>query len=323
MSLPGANSSDSTSVREGGAEPLELSPGVRAADGFELIGISCLRQIAANEPRLRRNEDEALHRLRVGLRRLRAALSLFKKLLRDPQSAAIQGELRWMTQKLGPARDYQVFLDDVRALRADAARGDAGLEQLETLLSELHARALARARRHIDDERYRHGIEHVTRWLVSGDWATNSDRRQRRRRRQSLRRLARKVLKRRAKKLIAKLGRVERLNARRRHRLRIAVKKLRYGVEFFAGLFPDAVRERKRFNKHLKALQDALGRLNDISVHQRLAPELLHHAKRRRTEPAMSALSILASREAAELSLLTRAAAHRRERLANDAPFWA
>jgi len=61
-------------------------------------------------------------------------------------------------------------------------------------------------------------------------------------------------------------------DATARHRLRVAYKRLRYAIEFFASLFPG---ERLR-NYHLSAsgLQEMLGRLNDLAV----ASELIHEA---------------------------------------------
>lgn len=61
-------------------------------------------------------------------------------------------------------------------------------------------------------------------------------------------------------------------DATARHRLRVAYKRLRYALEFFASLFPG---ERLR-NYHLSAsgLQEMLGRLNDLAV----ASELIHEA---------------------------------------------
>lgn len=323
--MPGARSSDSTSVLNGRAKALELSPGVRTADGFEQIGRSCLRQVAENEPALRRNDADAVHRTRVGLRRLRAAISLFKKLVDDPQTTEVKDELRWMSNQLGPARDYEVFLRDVRALRGNDAVEDAQLRKLESLLDELRERALARVRNNIDSERYRSGLERAAHWLRAGDWATSGRERQRRRRQRRLRRVARRVLSRRADKLIERLGRLDRLDARQRHRLRIAVKKLRYGVEFFAGLFPSSGRKRKRFTKDLKGLQESLGRLNDISVHRMLAPQLLEAAAEQgsTSEPAAFALGVVACQEAAQIDTLTRSAMADGARLAEHARFWA
>lgn len=58
------------------------------------------------------------------------------------------------------------------------------------------------------------------------------------------------------------------LDEEARHRLRLRIKKLRYGVEFFASLFPGlSSRERRRtISSILERLQDVLGELNDIGV---------------------------------------------------------
>ena len=58
------------------------------------------------------------------------------------------------------------------------------------------------------------------------------------------------------------------LDGETRHKLRIRIKKLRYGVEFFATLFPGAParKNRKGMSDLLERLQDVLGKLNDIEV---------------------------------------------------------
>jgi CHAD domain-containing protein len=58
------------------------------------------------------------------------------------------------------------------------------------------------------------------------------------------------------------------LSAPELHELRIAVKKLRYSIDFFAGLFTaDAVRT---LRSRLSRLQDILGTINDASTMQSL-----------------------------------------------------
>jgi triphosphatase len=61
------------------------------------------------------------------------------------------------------------------------------------------------------------------------------------------------------------------LDARGRHELRIQTKKLRYAAEFFASLFAGKreMKSRKQFLPVLDRLQDALGDLNDIAVHEK------------------------------------------------------
>ncbi|HEX4341260.1 MAG TPA: CHAD domain-containing protein [Polyangiaceae bacterium] len=78
-----------------------------------------------------------------------------------------------------------------------------------------------------------------------------------------------------------KLRKLRSLDAARRHKLRIAIKKLHYAADFFQASFPGARPERKAFERTLKKLQDTLGRLNDIVVHERFASTIKEGAPTR------------------------------------------
>ena len=56
------------------------------------------------------------------------------------------------------------------------------------------------------------------------------------------------------------------------HRLRIALKRLRYGLEFFAPLLPR--RRLRRYLDGLTAIQDLLGKFNDQAIAVGLIDEL-------------------------------------------------
>jgi triphosphatase len=87
------------------AAPIDLPAAASTRDAFKIIGLACLKQVIDNEPALISGDLEGVHQMRVGLRRLRASMSLFSVILRDPQTAAIKGELKWLAGELGPARD--------------------------------------------------------------------------------------------------------------------------------------------------------------------------------------------------------------------------
>ena len=73
---------------------------------------------------------------------------------------------------------------------------------------------------------------------------------------------------------IRKLGQnLGRLDAEHRHKLRKALKNLRYQAEFFAPLF--GRRDAHRFIERLKTLQDVFGYINDV----RMAPGLVDAPK--------------------------------------------
>lgn len=56
------------------------------------------------------------------------------------------------------------------------------------------------------------------------------------------------------------------------HELRLVVKKLRYAMDFFEGLYPR--KEVKAYRKNLTSLQDRLGYLNDVATADTLLLEL-------------------------------------------------
>jgi inorganic triphosphatase YgiF len=58
-------------------QKIELQSGLSTGDAFRIIGRSVLRHISAQEPAVRASAAEGVHQMRVGLRRLRAAVSLF------------------------------------------------------------------------------------------------------------------------------------------------------------------------------------------------------------------------------------------------------
>ena len=77
-----------------------------AARSFQVIGFSCLQHLLANEPVLRETRDpEAVHQMRVAVRRLRAAISIFKAMAADERGDAVRRDLRWLATQLGEARD--------------------------------------------------------------------------------------------------------------------------------------------------------------------------------------------------------------------------
>jgi CHAD domain-containing protein len=66
-----------------------------------------------------------------------------------------------------------------------------------------------------------------------------------------------------------------RLPTEARHRARIALKRLRYAVEFFRPLHP--ARGQGRFHRRLAGLLDRLGHLNDVATAERLVADLDGH----------------------------------------------
>ncbi|MBO0754809.1 MAG: CHAD domain-containing protein, partial [Bradyrhizobiaceae bacterium] len=125
----------------------------------------------------------------------------------------------------------------------------------------------------VGSRRFRTLLLDVAGWIETGAWLTMPTKTMRKLRNGRVRRFAAEEISRRHKKIL-KLGRhLDRLSPVRRHKLRIAGKKLRYSTEFFADLFPGKSEAKRLHNMidSLKVLQDALGALNDIEGRKALA----------------------------------------------------
>jgi triphosphatase len=316
--------------RGGGPEPagaagIVLDPKITAGDAFTTIALSCVHHFAGNRNAVLAGIPEAVHQMRVGLRRLRAAISFFKDLLQDRESARIKHNLKWLLGELGPARDLDVLIDEsVVPLQRDRTDGHA-LETLETEMKHRRDDSMARAKQAVASDRYRRIVLETALWATGGDWTISGTPQPADQRDGSAADFAAAEFARRERKIEKKLKRLTELDPRQRHKLRIAAKKLRYADEFFASLYDGhGTRHRlKRHRKSLKALQSALGKLTDMRAHDAMAGEFLrrHHRTRKKPEKAF-AFGLISGEDHAHSAALMRAAAKAGKHLAATKPFW-
>jgi len=297
------------------AQPIALNRKATSSEALLIIAASCSRQIALNQAGVCGGSGEAVHQMRVGLRRLRAAFSIFKSVLRQGEFEGLKRELVWLTEQLAAARDYDVLIASKRSFEGLTGATLGAQAELTRELIYRQQEAFAAAGRAAASVRFERLVISLAVGLISRADEEGAGSR-------PVRDLARRVLEQRTRRVLRRLARFARLGVRERHELRIVVKKLRYGTEFFATLFPK--RSSKRFSRELEALQEALGRLNDISVHQRLAADLLDDS----TDQACAARRIafamgeLTGNEQAELRSLLAAVPKLRARLAKAPRFW-
>jgi CHAD domain-containing protein len=123
-------------------------------DAFKMIGLACLKQVVDNVPALIKSDPEGVHQMRVGLRRLRGAMSLFAGLLSDPQTAGIKAELKWLTGELGPAREFEVLVNRVVApIKRQRTNRDGVRSFIDELVRKREA-AVARAQDAVQSKRF-------------------------------------------------------------------------------------------------------------------------------------------------------------------------
>lgn len=296
-----------------------------AGEAFRTIGLSCLEQVTANERAIRHGDPEGVHQMRVGLRRLRAALSMFKEMLRGTETEALKRELKWLTEQLRPARDLDVLIAErVHPLRgAEPVGVDAGV--LERDLAARRKAGIEKAKAAVDSDRYRAIGLHVALWLADGGWAHSHAATVKNCRDMPVDEFAGAILAKRSKKVSKKARKVEALNPQARHKLRIAVKKLRYACEFFAGIFTGATRDarRQRMCKVLKSLQGSLGTLNDIEVHKQYATAIARSGKHGAVEPRKAlAMGFITGREEKQVASCLAGVEKSAARLADLPAYW-
>ena len=223
-------------------------PNLSPPAAFRAVAEAALAQIETNARGVLVSDDpEFLHQLRVGLRRLRAALRAFRGLLPPKTTRKLKRVLRKLSPKLGAARDW-----DVLVARLEADGGSAGLLRKARAR---RARARRAARRAMVSKRFA-GIGPAVRGLAAAESG------------ESLAHFGAAALDRAHRKLMAQADGADWADASVRHAVRIRVKRLRYSCEFFASAFPS--RLATPYVAALKDLQEILGALNDIAVGRRL-----------------------------------------------------
>lgn len=242
-----------------------LDDGMTVGQGMAAVFGSCFAQWLANEPAARDGRTiEGLHQLRVGLRRLRSALSLFAPVLAPEARRHWDEELRSVLGELNLARDLDVMATGTLPKVQAANEGDDALAAFATALSTRRETARARAGDFLASQRYADITLAFAGWLAREGWREGADAELRDRQDEPLVELAADLLVKRHK-VVRKRGRgMAELDPPSRHKVRIALKKLRYGVEFFTSLFP--AKRAERFADAVADLQDELGHLNDAAT---------------------------------------------------------
>ena len=78
-----------------------------------------VQALQAQDPRVREDKPDSVHKMRVATRRLRSALATYRPLLDREVTDPLRGELAWLAGVLGAARDAEVMHDRLVGLIRD------------------------------------------------------------------------------------------------------------------------------------------------------------------------------------------------------------
>jgi triphosphatase len=268
-----------------------------AAEGFARIVGSVVDHMMANMEAALLGDVEAVHQMRVAIRRMRSALQLFKPCLQPETAAGFNAELRRIGLLIGEARDWDVFMLKTLPIANGKVRVCAWLDLLRTAAEPKRAaahgavqdelRGPAFTRLVLGLEGWAHDAARSPALVGNGEMA------------RSMLELAPALLDRMLRKVRKRGQAIGGAGWPRLHVLRKSTKKLRYSGEFLAALY-----QRKANAAYVdgcKDLQERLGEINDAVMTSRLA-DRLGEAGHPDLVPAIGALSEWGDRRAGKAS---------------------
>ena len=243
------------------ARPLRISKGMSVEDAFRVTLLECLAHVAANVASVTRSREiEGLHQLRVGLRRLAVAFSAFGEEFRTPAQRELQERTKAFSDAIAPARDLDVFADELLPPVAQATGDEGAFMLLRERLERARRDTWDRAVESVASVEFAVLLDDVAVAAQSRSW-TGDDLKNRIAVRAPVKSVAARLLDEYLIKARKRGRHIKGLEQRDCHRLRISLKKLRYAAEFYGPLYKR--KKVRRYIKGIKELQDLLGALND------------------------------------------------------------
>src|SRR6516164_1095 len=305
-----------------------LGAGMSAGRAFTLIGRACLRHLVANVPATTVRNGDALHQMRVALRRLRAAMSLFSAVANDDRVDAIKTELRWLARELGPARDLDTLILEVITPLRKRHRNEPGLTSISQMFSRKRLKLYHQVQATVQSARFRTLVLDTAEWLEAGPWSSSEDASRRAYREMPIELYAAEQLSRRGKKIRRRGRRIGHLDSEQLHGLRIQVKKARYATDFFSSVYPGkkSAKQARKIKSSLMQLQNCLGRLNDIVTHKALFSNIIANRAKGLTEEQgrhrAFAAGLIIGDQQAQVEKLRGRAAKAFSRFSDAKTFW-
>ncbi len=212
----------------------------------------------------------AVHQMRVAVRRARSAVSVFRTAVQPGALDDISAALRALGRQLGPCRDWDVFFEETLPAIGAAFPGDPRLEKLAAAAARRRKAHRAALVAYLHSPGFRRLAIELAWFTASGFWRTlpaaemDAD--------ASVQAFSAAVMQQRWKRLISAGKRMEALDIPGLHGVRLRAKRARYAAEMFVSLYPGKAAQ--RFINRLSVLQQRLGVLNDGAVAAHLLEEL-------------------------------------------------
>ena len=238
-----------------------------ALDAFRAILRVCRVQIAANRDAIIASDDpEGPHQMRVGLRRLRSALKVYRGHIDPKRFDTLDDTAQTLAARVGALRDLDVLTDEIVAPVQEVASASFAVDALFALIASERKAERQRVREAVLEPGVNRLLFDLGAVAEGDDWRRAPEEDVQPGSSDPLSApaavFARAALNKRWKAVVKLGARIDDLTLEERHDLRKRLKKMRYVLEFYQPVFkPKAI---KPFLKTLKRLQNVFGYLNDV-----------------------------------------------------------
>jgi len=241
---------------------------------------ACLDQFVANWPALQCHApEEAIHQMRVALRRLRAGVGMLRRGVVSAALETASARARDISATLGAARNLDVLVDMLVAGPLAQANGEPSFYALIDAVERRRIEAHAAVAALVMAPQTTQFVVDLRAALAAKAWRPSPGDASPQRAAfdpsapGSARVFAMRSLDRLHRRAMRKSRDLAALTPDQRHQSRIAFKKARYAAEFFESLF-GAHAKARRYLRRTAALQDKLGSFNDLAVAAELLRDL-------------------------------------------------
>lgn len=229
------------------------------------------------DPLVRRDAPDAVHKMRVALRRLRSALATYRPLFVREQTEPVREELKWLAAELGEPRDAEVMRERLERMLTEESprllRG-AGYQRMDLEMRAEYAAARERVLEALVSDRYFALLDRLDELAAGPPWSEKAAR--------PVGSVLRGRVRHDYKRLVGRVEFAEEAEdpGEREHRLhqaRKAAKRVRYAAEPLTGVYG---KQARRFVRAMKRVQSRLGDHHDASVTQERLREFGDEAAR-------------------------------------------
>ncbi len=266
------------------AETVRVPPSTAIPEAAAAMMRSAFAQVLANHAALVQTaHPEAVHQMRVGLRRLRSTLSAFGPVLDVSGAAGMLAAAKSLFSRLGDVRDADVFAAETAASFPKDLLDARLAKVLAEEVARFRERAFADVIALLAGPEFARLTVRWHGWIEDGEWLRDERPVDRLLARRPVGEFAATRLANMHRRLVKRGRRALKGDIDDWHRARIAAKRARYAGAPLLQVLDEGGKGARRYSKRLARLQDDLGKFNDMCnvapFLQRVRETVPEHAK--------------------------------------------